>query len=90
MKLRELSISELEEMLERYPWFAAAHREFVIRKGGAGDEELRRASAAAVIHFLFRHFFVKSVRRSIKSVYMMTTSYLESHPMPSIDSSTML
>ncbi len=66
MKLRELSISELEEMLERYPWFAAAHREFVIRKGGAGDEELHRAVAAAGIHLLSRHFFVKSVRKSIK------------------------
>lgn len=66
MELKRLSISELEELLELYPWFAVARKELVLRKGKAGDEELRGAAAASGIHLLSRAYFIQSVKESIK------------------------
>ena len=51
MELKEFSIPELEKLLELYPWFAAARKELVLRKGKAGDEELHRAVAASEYTF---------------------------------------
>ncbi len=66
MELKKLSISELEELLELYPWFAVARKELLLRKGKAGDEELYGAAAASGIHLLSRAYLVKSVKESIK------------------------
>lgn len=66
MELKELSILQLEELLELYPWFAVARKEYVFRRGEAGDEELHRAAAEAGIHLLGRAHFVRSVKKSLK------------------------
>lgn len=66
MELKELSISQLEELLELYPWFAVARKEYVLRKGEAGDEELHGAAAEAGMHLLGRAHFVRSVKNALK------------------------
>jgi tetratricopeptide (TPR) repeat protein len=66
MELKKLSIFELEELLEFYPWFVVVRKELFLRKGNAGDEALQRAVAAAGIHLLSRAYFLKSVKESVK------------------------
>lgn len=52
-----ISVKELEGLLEEYPWFTIARKEYVRRQGGMGEDALRSAAAEAGIFLLSRSDF---------------------------------
>ena len=69
-----LSVTDLESLLEEYPWFTLARKEYVRRQGGMGTEALKSAAAEAGIFLLSRADFAdelsgrrrKAVRSAVK------------------------
>lgn len=61
--LAEISIEELGRILEEFPWFTIARKEYVRRHSKLGDEALDEAASEAGIFFLSRKEFLQEVRR---------------------------
>ena len=61
MDVTLLSLSELEQLLDRYPWFTLARKEYVLRHRPFGEEDLREAAARAGIFVLSRSEFLAEI-----------------------------
>ena len=59
--LASLSHGELEALLEEYPWFTLARKEYLWRQGEMGDEALRSAVAGAGLYLPSRAGFLQEV-----------------------------
>ena len=59
----EISIEELGRILEEFPWFTIARKEYVRRHSKLGDEALDEAASEAGIFFLSRKEFLQELRR---------------------------
>lgn len=64
MNLSTLSLSSLEQLLDEYPWFTLARKEYVSRHSQMGDAGLRRAMSDSAIFFSSRAEMLKSIRNS--------------------------
>ena len=61
MEVSALTLAELEQLLEEYPWFTLARKEYVRRRRTFGEEELREAAARAGIYLLSRSEFFDEI-----------------------------
>ncbi len=61
MDVTTLTLSELETLLEEYPWFTLARKEYIWRHGEMGEDALRRAAAEAGLYLLSRAEYLKEV-----------------------------
>ena len=61
MDVTLLSLSELEQLLDRYPWFTLARKEYVLRHRPFGEADLREAAARAGIFVLSRSEFLAEI-----------------------------
>lgn len=61
MEVTALTLSELEQLLDRYPWFTLARKEYVRRHRAFGQEDLREAAARAGIFVLSRSEFLAEI-----------------------------
>ena len=61
MEVSALTLAELEQLLEEYPWFTLARKEYVRRRRSFGEEELREAAARAGIYLLSRSEFLAEI-----------------------------
>ncbi len=61
MDVTLLSLSELEQLLDRYPWFTLARKEYVLRHRPFGEADLREAAARAGIFVLSRSEFLTEI-----------------------------
>ncbi|MBQ7640351.1 MAG: tetratricopeptide repeat-containing protein [Bacteroidales bacterium] len=61
MEVSTLTLAELEQLLEEYPWFTLARKEYVRRRRTFGEEELREAAARAGIYLLSRSEFFDEI-----------------------------
>lgn len=67
MEVSALTLAELEQLLEEYPWFTLARKEYVRRRRSFGEEELREAAARAGIYLLSRSEFLAEITgRAVK------------------------
>lgn len=57
-----ITVTELESLLEEYPWFTLARKEYVRRQGEMGEDALRSAAAEAGLYLLSRAEFVDELR----------------------------
>ena len=62
MQVQTLTISELEHLLEEYPWFTLARKEYVRRRGDMGEDALRQAAAEAGLFLLSRSGFMDELK----------------------------
>lgn len=68
MDVKTLTLQELEHLLEEYPWFTLARKEYVRRQGIMGEDALRRAAAEAGIYLLSREEFYRQINGRRKFV----------------------
>ena len=68
MDVTILSLSELEQLLDRYPWFTLARKEYVRRHRAFGEEDLREAASRAGIYVLSRSEFLAEISGKRKNV----------------------
>ncbi|MBQ6436931.1 MAG: tetratricopeptide repeat protein [Bacteroidales bacterium] len=61
MEVSALTLAELEQLLDEYPWFTLARKEYVRRRRSFGEEELREAAARAGIYLLSRSEFLAEI-----------------------------
>lgn len=61
MDVKTLTLQELEHLLEEYPWFTLARKEYVRRQGILGEEAIRQAAAEAGIFLLSREEFFRQI-----------------------------
>ena len=61
MEVSALTLAELEQLLDEYPWFTLARKEYVRRRKAFGEEELREAAARAGIYLLSRSEFLAEI-----------------------------
>ena len=61
MEVSALTLAELEQLLEEYPWFTLARKEYVRRRKRYGEEELREAAARAGLYLLSRSEFLAEI-----------------------------
>lgn len=66
MNLSTASISSLEQMLDEYPWFTLARKEYVARHSQMGDAGLRQAMKGSAIFFSSRAGMLKIIRAEKK------------------------
>jgi len=66
MNVTALTLAELEQMLEEYPWFTLARKEYVRRQGAMGEDALRRAAAEAGIFLLSRSEFLDELHGRVR------------------------
>ncbi len=62
MNVTTLTLPELEHLLEEYPWFTLARKEYVRRQGKMGEDALRRAAAEAGLYLLSRSEFIDELQ----------------------------
>lgn len=65
VRIKELSTTELRQLVEDYPWFTAARKEAVARQSYHGDE-LRRAIAQSAAFFLSRDHIFRILSGKVK------------------------
>ncbi|MCK9626335.1 MAG: hypothetical protein M0R23_07755 [Bacteroidales bacterium] len=63
MEMKNLTISELEQLIENYPWFSLAHREYFIRMAQLDKENIRQAAKKAGLHVLSRKELVLALNK---------------------------
>ena len=63
MDVAALTFKELEDLLEEYPWFTLARKEFIWRHGEMGEDALLRAAADSGLYLLSRAGYLKEVER---------------------------
>ena len=61
MDVKTLTLQELEHLLEEYPWFTLARKEYVRRQGIMGEDAIRQAAAEAGIFLLSREEFYRQI-----------------------------
>ena len=61
MEINSLTNSDLEQLLENYPWFSLARQEYISRMTMQSEESLRAAVSEAGIHLLSKKMFIKAV-----------------------------
>ena len=61
MDVAALTFKELEALLEEYPWFTLARKEFIWRHGEMGEDALLRAAADSGLYLLSRAGYLKEV-----------------------------
>ncbi|MDD2594217.1 MAG: hypothetical protein PHD11_00155 [Bacteroidales bacterium] len=65
MDISSLTINNLEQLIESYPWFTIARREYISRCADSGEDALQQAVSKAGIHVLSRRYFEKSISKTI-------------------------
>ena len=68
MNVTTLTLPELEHLLEEYPWFTLARKEYVRRQGKMGEDALRRAAAEAGMYLMSRSEFLDELQGKSRSV----------------------
>ena len=68
MEVSALTLAELEQLLDAYPWFTLARKEYVRRRKAFGEEELREAAARAGIYLLSRSEFLAEITGKLPKV----------------------
>ena len=68
MEVSALTLAELEQLLDEYPWFTLARKEYVRRRRSFGEEELREAAARAGIYLLSRSEFLAEITGKLPKV----------------------
>ena len=81
MDVKTLTLQELEHLLEEYPWFTLARKEYVRRQGIMGEDALRQAAAEAGIFLLSREEFYRQINGRRKFV-SRTAGTAASRPKP--------
>ena len=69
MDVRTLTLPELEHIIEEYPWFTLAHKEYVRRQSQLGEEAVRQAAAEAGLFLMSREDFLNELngrRRNVR------------------------
>ena len=86
MNLPALSVAELESLLEAYPWFTLARKEYVRRFRAMGEEALRAAAARAGLFLLSRKEFADELsgRRTQRSPQAQPTAAAVAVPAPAV------
>ena len=65
VNLSEFTPSQLQQLLEDYPWFTVARREAIFRQGG-DEEALRRAVGRDAVFFLSRDEMLRLLTGKVK------------------------
>ena len=63
METASLTLKELEDLLEEYPWFTLARKEYIFRLGEKGGEALRAATAESGIFLPSRSAILKEMEQ---------------------------
>ena len=71
MEVSALTLAELEQLLDAYPWFTLARKEYVRRRKAFGEEELREAAARAGIYLLSRSEFLAEITGKLPKVEVL-------------------
>ncbi len=67
MDVSTLTIQDLERILDDFPWFTVARKEYVRRHRDLGAEALNDAASAAGIFFISRHQMLDSLTGRVPS-----------------------
>lgn len=85
MEVSALTLAELEQLLEEYPWFTLARKEYVRRRRTFGEEELREAAARAGIYLLSRSEFLAEITgRAVKPQRPVAQPVAPAQPEPEV------
>lgn len=87
VELKTLSKSQLEKLLDEYPWFSAARAEYILRQGGESrnGDAIRAAAEKSGLFFLARRDFNKILERKIAGDRDVVL-YAEDYPEPECQS----
>ena len=85
MEVSALTLAELEQLLDEYPWFTLARKEYVRRRRSFGEEELREAAARAGIYLLSRSEFLAEITgRAVKPQRPVAQPVAPAQPEPEV------